>query len=196
MFFIFSLFFSLFPPLSDQKQAVPLVKGFLKPAYEAVRAAGGICIADEVQTGFGRTGTHYWGFEAHGVVPDIVTMAKGIGNGLPLGAVVTTREVAACLAERLHFNTFGGNPVCAAGGEELFLFFFPSFFSFFCCGRAGVWGKKLSLSSFNPSLLSLPLAPFFLSRYPTKTKQIQIQQSKQAAPSSPRSTKTGASRLP
>lgn len=99
--------------------AVPLVKGFLKPAYEAVRAAGGICIADEVQTGFGRTGTHYWGFEAHGVVPDIVTMAKGIGNGLPLGAVVTTREVAACLAERLHFNTFGGNPVCAAGGRAV-----------------------------------------------------------------------------
>ena len=83
-----------------------------------MRAAGGLCIADEVQTGFGRTGKHYWGFEAHGVVPDIVTMAKGIGNGLPLGAVVTTREVAACLAERLHFNTFGGNPVCAAGGKE------------------------------------------------------------------------------
>ena len=58
------------------------------------------------------------GFEDHGVVPDIVTMAKGIGNGLPLGAVVTTKEIAACLAERLHFNTFGGNPVCAAGGEN------------------------------------------------------------------------------
>lgn len=166
-----------------------------------MREAGGVCIADEVQTGFGRTGTHYWGFEtqvgergagglwlwcvqrqgaasmppcgctigimqrpAHeqpqrmggcwslnlssaeglpspravtatpcpmphtpplrcaalqGVVPDIVTLAKGIGNGLPLAAVVTTPEIASTLATRLHFNTFGGNPVCAAGGRAV-----------------------------------------------------------------------------
>ena len=63
-----------------------------KHAYEHVRAAGGVCIADEVQTGFGRTGTHYWGFETQGVIPDIVTMAKGIGNGCPLAAVVTTPQ--------------------------------------------------------------------------------------------------------
>ena len=88
--------------------------------YEHVRAAGGVCIADEVQTGFGRTGTHYWGFETQDVVPDIVTMAKGIGNGTPLGAVVTTSKVAATLAQRLHFNTFGGNPVvCAQGAAVL-----------------------------------------------------------------------------
>ena len=69
--------------------------GYLKHAYEHVRAAGGVCIADEVQTGFGRTGTHFWGFETQGVIPDIVTMAKGIGNGCPLAAVVTTPKIAA-----------------------------------------------------------------------------------------------------
>ena len=84
-----------------------------------VRAAGGVCIADEVQTGFGRTGTKFWGFENQGVVPDIVTMAKGIGNGLPLAAVVTTEEIARKMSQRLHFNTFGGNPVCSAGGRAV-----------------------------------------------------------------------------
>lgn len=84
-----------------------------------VRAAGGVCIADEVQTGFGRTGTKFWGFENQGVIPDIVTMAKGIGNGLPLAAVVTTEEVAQTMSRRLHFNTFGGNPVCSAGGRAV-----------------------------------------------------------------------------
>ena len=88
--------------------------GYLQRAYEHVHAAGGVCIADEVQTGFGRTGTHYWGFETQGVIPDIVTMAKGIGNGCPLGAVVTTPKIAATLAARTHFNTFGGNPVVSA----------------------------------------------------------------------------------
>ena len=93
---------------------------YLKHAYEHVRVAGGVCIADEVQTGFGRTGTHYWGFETQGVVPDIVTMAKGIGNGAPLGAVVTTPKIAATIAQRTHFNTFGGNPVvCAQGAAVL-----------------------------------------------------------------------------
>jgi alanine-glyoxylate transaminase / (R)-3-amino-2-methylpropionate-pyruvate transaminase len=77
---------------------------------QAVRAAGGVCIADEVQTGFGRTGAHYWGFQAQGVTPDIVTMAKGIGNGLPLAAVVTTPEIAASMAGRLHFNTCAKMP--------------------------------------------------------------------------------------
>ena len=87
---------------------------YLKHAYEHIRGAGGVCIADEVQTGFGRTGRHYWGFETQGVIPDIVTMAKGIGNGCPLGAVVTTPKIAATLAARTHFNTFGGNPVVCA----------------------------------------------------------------------------------
>src|SRR5437667_611308 len=92
---------------------------YLKHVYEHVRAAGGVCIADEVQAGFGRTGTHFWGFETQGVVPDIVTMAKGIGNGCPLGAVVTTSEIARTLAERLHFNTFGGNPVVCTQGSAV-----------------------------------------------------------------------------
>lgn len=93
--------------------------GYLARAYAHVRAAGGLCIADEVQAGFGRTGTHYWGFETQGVIPDIVTMAKGIGNGVPLGAVVTTPQIAQALAARIHFNTFGGNPVVCAQGKAV-----------------------------------------------------------------------------
>jgi alanine-glyoxylate transaminase/(R)-3-amino-2-methylpropionate-pyruvate transaminase len=93
--------------------------GYLKTAYAHVRAAGGLCIADEVQAGFGRTGTHFWGFETQGVIPDIVTMAKGIGNGCPLAAVVTTPEIAQALATRIHFNTFGGNPVVCAQGRAV-----------------------------------------------------------------------------
>jgi alanine-glyoxylate transaminase/(R)-3-amino-2-methylpropionate-pyruvate transaminase len=93
--------------------------GYLKHTYEHVRAAGGVCIADEVQAGFGRTGTHFWGFETQGVVPDIVTMAKGIGDGCPLAAVVTTHQIASVLAKRLHFNTFGGNPVVSAIGKAV-----------------------------------------------------------------------------
>jgi len=95
---------------------VPCISGYLKKVYELVRAAGGVCIADEVQTGFGRTGTKFWGYENHGVIPDIVTMGKAIGNGFPLSAVITTPEIAASLDDYEYFNTFGGNPVaCAAG---------------------------------------------------------------------------------
>jgi alanine-glyoxylate transaminase / (R)-3-amino-2-methylpropionate-pyruvate transaminase len=93
--------------------------GYLKQVYQHVRAAGGVCIADEVQTGFGRTGETYWGFESQGVLPDIVTMAKGIGNGVPLAAVVTTPTIAKSLSERIHFNTFGGNPVVCAQGRAV-----------------------------------------------------------------------------
>ncbi|CAA6669276.1 unnamed protein product [Spirodela intermedia] len=93
-----------------------LAPGYLPAVYKSVKQAGGLCIADEVQCGFARIGNHFWGFEAHGVVPDIVTMAKGIGNGIPVGAVVTTPEIAQVLARRSYFNTFGGNPVCTAGG--------------------------------------------------------------------------------
>jgi alanine-glyoxylate transaminase/(R)-3-amino-2-methylpropionate-pyruvate transaminase len=93
--------------------------GYLKQAYEYVRAAGGLCIADEVQTAFGRTGRHYWGFQLQGVIPDVVTLAKGIGNGAPLAAVVTTPQIAASLTQRIHFNTFGGNPVVCAQGKAV-----------------------------------------------------------------------------
>src|SRR5215468_5484597 len=99
--------------------AVVFPDGYLKQVYADVRAAGGVCIADEVQAGFGRTGTHFWGFETQGVVPDIVTMAKGIGNGCPLGAVVTTPAIASLLSKRIHFNTFGGNPVVSAMGKAV-----------------------------------------------------------------------------
>jgi alanine-glyoxylate transaminase/(R)-3-amino-2-methylpropionate-pyruvate transaminase len=94
-------------------------EGYLRHAYAHARAAGGVCIADEVQAGFGRTGTHYWGFETQGVLPDIVTMAKGIGNGCALAAVVTTPKIAQALASRIHFNTFGGNPVVCAQGRAV-----------------------------------------------------------------------------
>jgi len=98
---------------------VEFPQGYLKQTYEHVRAAGGVCIADEVQTGFGRTGTHFWGFETQGVIPDIVTMAKGIGNGCPLAAVVTTHKIAQSLTGKVHFNTFGGNPVVSAMGHAV-----------------------------------------------------------------------------
>ncbi|MEX2045030.1 MAG: aminotransferase class III-fold pyridoxal phosphate-dependent enzyme, partial [Opitutus sp.] len=98
---------------------VEFPEGYLKHTYEHIRAAGGVCIADEVQTGFGRTGTHFWGFETQGVVPDIVTMAKGIGNGAPLAAVVTTAKIAAVMTQKVHFNTFGGNPVVSAIGKAV-----------------------------------------------------------------------------
>ena len=87
---------------------------YLREAYAIVREHGGLCIADEVQTGFGRTGAHYWGFQNFDVVPDMVVMAKGIGNGVPLAAVTTRREIAEAFTKRLHFNTYGGNPVSMA----------------------------------------------------------------------------------
>ncbi|BBE70868.1 aspartate aminotransferase family protein [Oharaeibacter diazotrophicus] len=91
--------------------------GFLKPVVEAVHAAGGLFIADEVQPGFGRTGDALWGFARHGVVPDIVTMGKPMGNGFPMGGVVTSPDLMAVFAaETGYFNTFGGNPVAAAAG--------------------------------------------------------------------------------
>ncbi|OQY07240.1 MAG: aspartate aminotransferase family protein [Desulfobacteraceae bacterium 4572_123] len=99
--------------------SVVLPDGYLKATYKHVREAGGLCIADEVQTGFGRTGEKYWGFETQGVIPDIVTMAKGIGNGAPLAAVVTRPEISEALSERIHFNTFGGNPVSCAMGKAV-----------------------------------------------------------------------------
>ncbi|XP_048253365.1 alanine--glyoxylate aminotransferase 2, mitochondrial-like [Haliotis rufescens] len=100
--------------------AVQFPKDYLKKAFDLIRSKGGLCVSDEVQTGFGRMGSHYWGFETHGVIPDMVTIAKGMGNGFPMGAVITTPEIAATLGKALHFNTYGGNPVaCAVGSEVL-----------------------------------------------------------------------------
>jgi 4-aminobutyrate aminotransferase-like enzyme/Ser/Thr protein kinase RdoA (MazF antagonist) len=94
-----------------------LPRGYLKEAFAAVRASGGVCVADEVQTGFGRAGKRFWMFETQDVVPDIVTLGKPIGNGHPVGAVMTTRAIADSFANGMeYFNTFGGNPVsCAVG---------------------------------------------------------------------------------
>ena len=100
---------------------VELPAGFLKEAYQFVRNAGGVCVADEVQTGCGRSGDHFWAFQQHDVVPDIVTIGKPIGNGHPLGVVVTTQAIADSFKNGMeYFNTFGGNPVsCAVGLEVL-----------------------------------------------------------------------------
>ena len=95
--------------------------GYLARVYEGVRDAGGVCIADEVQTGYGRIGTHSWAFEKYGVVPDIVVLGKPIGNGHPIGAVITTRAIADSFANGMEFfSTFGGNNVsCAIGLKVL-----------------------------------------------------------------------------
>jgi len=100
--------------------AVQFPKDFVRKTAEIVQSNGGLYVADEVQTGFGRTGSNYWGFQNHNAMPDIVTMAKGIGNGFPMAAVVTTPEIADLLGQALHFNTFGGNPMaCAVGSAVL-----------------------------------------------------------------------------
>jgi 4-aminobutyrate aminotransferase-like enzyme len=96
---------------------IVLPPGYLNGIYDAVRSAGGVCIADEVQTGYGRIGTHFWAFESYRVIPDIVVLGKPIGNGHPIGAVITTPEIAASFDNGMEFfSTFGGNTVsCAIG---------------------------------------------------------------------------------
>ncbi|AQS38349.1 5-phosphonooxy-L-lysine phospho-lyase apoenzyme [Shewanella psychrophila] len=99
---------------------VVMPNGYLDSVYRAVRAVGGVCIADEVQVGFGRVGSHWWAFETQGVVPDIVTLGKPIGNGHPMAAVVTTKEIAEAFVTGMeYFNTFGGNPVSCAIGKAV-----------------------------------------------------------------------------
>jgi alanine-glyoxylate transaminase/(R)-3-amino-2-methylpropionate-pyruvate transaminase len=107
-------------PIQGYGGIVPMPEGWLRGAAEQVREAGGLLIVDEVQTGFARTGSHFWGFEEHGVVPDVIVLSKGIGNGFPIAAVVTRREVAEAMATRMFFNTYGSNPTsCAAGRAVL-----------------------------------------------------------------------------
>ncbi|WP_339524618.1 aminotransferase [Pseudomonas sp. EL_65y_Pfl2_R96] len=104
-------------PVYGNAGGISLPPGYLKHVYALVRAQGGVCIADEVQVGYGRMGKFFWGFEEQGVVPDIITMAKGMGNGQPLGAVITRREIAEALeAEGYFFSSAGGSPVsCRIG---------------------------------------------------------------------------------
>ncbi len=107
-------------PVQGYGGVIRMPPGYLSGAAERVRAAGGLYIADEVQTGFGRTGDHMWGFQADDAIPDIVVMAKGIGNGFPLGAVVCRKQVAAPMAGKFLFHTYGANPTsCAAGRAVL-----------------------------------------------------------------------------
>ena len=96
---------------------VPLAQGYLQKVYPKIRKQGGICISDEVQVGFGRLGDFFWGYEMHGVVPDMVILGKPMGNGHPIGAVVTTSEIAKSFENGPEFfSSFGGNPVsCAIG---------------------------------------------------------------------------------
>ncbi len=99
---------------------IELPNDYLLDAYQYVRDAGGVCIADEVQVGCGRMGTSWWGFQLHEIVPDIVTIGKPLGNGHPLAAVVCTQEVAEAFANGMeYFNTFGGNPVSSAIGKSV-----------------------------------------------------------------------------
>jgi len=99
---------------------IPLASGYLKEVYMKIRAQGGICISDEVQVGFGRLGDYFWGFEMHEVVPDIVIIGKPMGNGHPIGAVVTTEEISASFDKGPEFfSSFGGNPVSCAIGKAV-----------------------------------------------------------------------------
>ncbi|MBM4101024.1 MAG: aminotransferase class III-fold pyridoxal phosphate-dependent enzyme [Phycisphaerae bacterium] len=100
---------------------IVLPDGYLRSAFKAIRDSGGVCVSDEVQIGLGRVGEQFWGFQLHGVLPDIVTMGKPLGNGHPLAAVATTPEIAASFNNGMeYFNTFGGNPVSAAIGQAVF----------------------------------------------------------------------------
>ena len=99
---------------------VPLAKGYLKKVYQIIRDQGGVCISDEVQVGFGRVGSHFWGFELHDVIPDIVVLGKPMGNGHPIGAVVTTEHIASSFENGPEFfSSFGGNPVSCAIGKAV-----------------------------------------------------------------------------
>lgn len=98
---------------------IEMPPGYMSGAANRVRAAGGLYIADEVQSGFGRTGENFWGFEADNVVPDIIVMAKGLGNGFPIGAVVAKKHIAEPMAEKFMFHTYGANPTSAAAARAV-----------------------------------------------------------------------------
>ncbi|MDC1266746.1 aminotransferase class III-fold pyridoxal phosphate-dependent enzyme, partial [Crocinitomicaceae bacterium] len=99
---------------------IPLAAGYLAKVYDAIRSQGGICISDEVQTGFGRLGDVFWGFEQHQVQPDIVVIGKPMGNGHPMGAVITTESISNSFEQGVEFfSSFGGNPVSCAIGKAV-----------------------------------------------------------------------------
>jgi alanine-glyoxylate transaminase / (R)-3-amino-2-methylpropionate-pyruvate transaminase len=106
-------------PIQGYGGIVEVLPDYLKAVADQVRARGGIIIMDEVQSGFARTGDNYWAFEAHDIVPEIVVMAKGIGNGFPLGAVVAQRHVAEAMAGKYSFHTYGASPMACAAGRAV-----------------------------------------------------------------------------
>ncbi len=106
-------------PIQGYGGIVEVLPGYLKRVADITRERGGIVIIDEVQSGFGRLGDHFWAFEAHDIVPEIVVMAKGIGNGFPLGAVVSQRHVAEKLAGKFTFHTYGASPMACAAGRAV-----------------------------------------------------------------------------
>ena len=107
-------------PIYGNAGGIPLPSGYLRKVYQEIRSRGGLCIADEVQVGYGRTGHHFWGFEEQQVVPDVITIAKGMGNGHPLGAVITRKEIADALEkEGYFFSSAGGSPVSSVVGNTV-----------------------------------------------------------------------------
>lgn len=107
-------------PVQGAGGLVPMPKDYVNKAVEHVKNAGGLYLSDEVQTGFGRIGSHYWGFERLGTKPDIVTMAKQVANGFPVSVVATTKEIAEnCMNGKTIFATYGGNPIGMAAGREV-----------------------------------------------------------------------------
>ncbi|MET0819485.1 MAG: aminotransferase [Aeromicrobium sp.] len=107
-------------PRNGNAGAIGLAAGFLAPVYDAIRSGGGVCISDEVQVGYGRQGDWFWGYEDHGVVPDVITVAKAMGNGHPLGAVITRREIAQALADQgTFFSSAGGSTLSSRIGTTV-----------------------------------------------------------------------------
>jgi alanine-glyoxylate transaminase/(R)-3-amino-2-methylpropionate-pyruvate transaminase len=107
-------------PVQGYGGIIPVPEGYISGARERIKAAGGLLIIDEVQSGMARTGNNFWAFQQHGIVPDMVVAAKGMGNGFPLAALIVKREIAETMATKFYFHTYGANPVnCAAGRAVL-----------------------------------------------------------------------------
>jgi alanine-glyoxylate transaminase/(R)-3-amino-2-methylpropionate-pyruvate transaminase len=110
----------LLEPIQGYGGIVPIPRGYISGAQERIKAAGGLLIIDEVQSGMARTGDNFWAFQQHDIIPDMVVAAKGIGNGFPLAALIVKREIAEAMASKFYFHTYGANPVsCAAGRAVL-----------------------------------------------------------------------------
>ncbi|NND89476.1 MAG: aspartate aminotransferase family protein [Granulosicoccus sp.] len=109
----------LIEPVQGYGGIIPMPQGYMKGAAERIRACGGLVIVDEVQSGFGKTGDSMWCFESHELVPDMMVIAKGLGNGIPIGAVVVKKEIAECMGGKFIFHTYGANPVACAAARAV-----------------------------------------------------------------------------